>query len=117
MFHLILARGAKNYLLEVLIESVMNVVDSLAHRLKPGVRYSGKILDAHKAIYEALRKKDAESARRLMRAHLVDVRSRFLSLALKSEGEASPLIRTEEGRRANARGSTSRKRNNNGGRG
>jgi GntR family transcriptional repressor for pyruvate dehydrogenase complex len=95
MFHLILARGAKNYLLEVIIESVMNVVDSLANRLKPGIRYSEKILNAHKAIYEALRKKDVESARKLMRDHLVDVRGRFLSLALKPASVNGPGIRRE----------------------
>ena len=100
MFHLILARGAKNYLLEVIIESVMNVVDSLAHRFKPGIQYSEKILNAHKAIYQALRKKDVDSARRLMRDHLVDVRGRFVSLALKSEGEGKAAIRREDGARA-----------------
>jgi len=96
MFHLILARGAKNYLLEVIIESVMNVVDSLATRLKPGIRYSEKILNAHKAIYDALRKKDVESARKLMRDHLVNVRGRFLSLALKSTSANSPVVRRED---------------------
>jgi GntR family transcriptional regulator, transcriptional repressor for pyruvate dehydrogenase complex len=98
MFHLILAKGAKNYLLEVIIESVMNVVDSLANRLKPGIGYSEKILNAHKAIYDALRKKEVEAARKLMRDHLVDVRGRFLSLSLKSTSADSPVIR-RKGRR------------------
>ena len=114
MFHLILARGARNYLLEVMIESVMNVVDSLEKQLKPGIRYSAKILDAHKAIYEALRNKEVEAARKLMRAHLVDVRGRFLSLALKSENAESPVIRRED--RLTGTGG-SRKKNKNMGRG
>ena len=96
MFHLILARGAKNYLLEVIIESVMNVVDSLANRLKPGIRYSEKILNCHKDIYEALQKKDVESARKLMRDHLVDVRGRFLSLAQNTGSAESQIIRRED---------------------
>ena len=95
-FHLLLARGTRNYLLEVIIESVMNVVDSLAEQLKPGIRYSAKILDTHKAIYEALRRKDVESARKLMRGHLVDVRSRFLSLSHKAGSEDGALVRREE---------------------
>ncbi len=111
MFHLILAKGAKNYLLEVIIESIMNVVDLLAHRLKPGIHYSAKILDAHKAIYEALRKKNVESARKLMRDHLVDVRGRFLSLALKSES-ADSVIRRED-RLTVAEGSKNNNKNNN----
>lgn len=115
MFHLILARGAKNYLLEVMVESVMNVVDSLATQLRPGIRYSAKILEAHKAIYEALRKRDAESARKLMRDHLVDVRSRFLSLALKS-GDADGLSVRTEGRLNGPEGSKNKHRQKNKGR-
>ena len=115
MFHLILARGARNYLLEVMIESVMNVVDSLANQLKPGIRYSARILDAHKAIYEALRKKEVESARKVMRDHLVDVRSRFLSLALKSKNADSPLLRRGD-RLDGSGGSNNRNKHKNKGR-
>ena len=109
MFHLILAKAAKNYLLEVIIESVMNVVDSLANRLKPGIKYSEKILTAHRAIYDSLRKKDVASARKLMRDHLVDVRGRFLSLALKPASTNSPRARGE-GRLKVARGSKKKDR-------
>ncbi len=109
MFHLILARAAKNYLLEVIIESVMNVVDSLATRLKPGIKYSEKILTGHRAIYDALRKKDVASARKLMRDHLVDVRGQFLSLALKPASTNSPSVH-REGRIRVAHGSKKKNR-------
>jgi DNA-binding FadR family transcriptional regulator len=104
MFHLILAKAAKNYLLEVIIESIMNVVDSLATRLKPGIKHSEKILTAHRAIYDALRKKDVASARKLMRDHLVDVRGQFLTLALKPASTNGPGVH-REGRIKVARGS------------
>jgi DNA-binding FadR family transcriptional regulator len=85
MFHVILARASKNYLLEMIIESVMNVVDSFVQLLKPDITHSKKILSAHKALYLALQKKDAKTARKLMRAHILDTASNFSSLAPKSD--------------------------------
>ncbi len=76
-FHLILASAAKNPLLQLIIESVMNVVDSLVNWLKPTLADSRKILEAHKDIYDALRKKEVESARKLMRDHLIDIGARW----------------------------------------
>jgi GntR family transcriptional regulator, transcriptional repressor for pyruvate dehydrogenase complex len=82
-FHLILAQAAKNPLLEIIIESIMNVVDSVVNWLKPTLSDSERILKAHKAIYDALRKKEVGSARKLMRDHLVDVGAMW-SLWLRS---------------------------------
>ncbi len=73
MFHIILARGSKNYLLEIILESVMNAVVSIIHLLKPDIATSKKIVEAHKAIYAALYKRDVRSARRLVRQHILDV--------------------------------------------
>jgi len=82
-FHLILAQAAKNPLLEIIIESIMNVVDSVVNWLKPTLLDSERILRAHKAIYNALCKKEVGSAKKLMRDHLVDVGAMW-SLWLKS---------------------------------
>ena len=82
-FHLILAEAAKNPLLEIIIESIMNVVDSVVNWLKPTLSDSERILKAHKAIYKALCKKEVEPARKLLRDHLVDVGAMW-SLWLKS---------------------------------
>ena len=82
-FHLILAEAAKNPLLQIIIESIMNVVDSVVNWLKPTLADSERILKAHKAIYKALCKKEVASARKLMRDHLVDVGAMW-SLWLKS---------------------------------
>ncbi len=117
MFHLILAKAAKNYLLEIIIESVMNVVDSLARRLKPGIRHSAKIVEVHRAIYEALRDKDVEQARKLMRDHLVGVRSRLSSLALKAEGETFAGSEARLAAASDGRSTKRRSRGSNKGRG
>ena len=82
-FHLILAEAAKNPLLEIIIESIMNVVDSVVNWLKPSLSDSERIVKAHKAIYNALCQKEVKSARKLMRDHLVDVGAMW-SLWLKS---------------------------------
>ncbi len=79
-FHLILANASKNYLLSIIVESIMNVVYSFVERLKPDITHSKKILAEHRAIYDAVRRKDKESARKLMRDHILNIEGRWLAL-------------------------------------
>ncbi|OPY65855.1 MAG: HTH-type transcriptional regulator LutR [Syntrophorhabdus sp. PtaU1.Bin050] len=81
MFHLILAKASRNYLLEMIAESVMNVVDSFVRLLKPDITHSMKILNDHKRFYEALEKRDVGLARELMREHILDVKKNLSTLA------------------------------------
>jgi GntR family transcriptional regulator, transcriptional repressor for pyruvate dehydrogenase complex len=94
MFHVILARGSRNYLLEMIVESVMKAVISILYWLKIDIAKSKKIVEDHRAIYEALCEKDVESAKRLTRGSILYVRDIWAPLfekALQQRDDDTPV--------------------------
>lgn len=80
-FHILLAKASKNPVLEMMIESLMNVTISFITLLAPDVRFSKEILEYHEHIYEAIKQKDLSKAKKLMEAHILDVGAKLLQLA------------------------------------
>jgi GntR family transcriptional regulator, transcriptional repressor for pyruvate dehydrogenase complex len=72
-FHLLMGKFSKNPLLEVIIESVMNVFVSFLDPLKPNIEYGVNVFNYHKAIYEAIKDKKLPMAAQLLEEHLIDV--------------------------------------------
>jgi GntR family transcriptional regulator, transcriptional repressor for pyruvate dehydrogenase complex len=83
-FHSIIARASGNTVMETFWSAISILADGEHH----GVRYSGKnqmhIIEAHKAILKALRKRDSKAAAASMEAHVTEleqlVRRRYQNL-------------------------------------
>ena len=76
-FHMIIATATNNSAISTVIEGLWDERDSsaLTKRMYQTVRESGvkPSVDEHRAIYEALKSRDAQAARILMREHLMRV--------------------------------------------
>jgi GntR family transcriptional repressor for pyruvate dehydrogenase complex len=81
LFHVLLARSAKNLLFEMMIESIMNVTKSFLLMLKPDINYINNVLTYHKEIYKAIREKNLSTAEQVMEKHLLDINKEFNNLA------------------------------------
>ncbi len=72
-FHLILARASKNYLFQMITESIMKVVSSFIQPFAPSPDYTCKVLRYHKEIYQAIKEKNVAKAKKAMEIHLLEV--------------------------------------------
>jgi len=76
-FHMIIARATNNSAISSIIEELWDEreVSTLTRRMYQTVRDSGvkPSVEEHRAVYEALKARDAQSARTLMREHLMRV--------------------------------------------
>jgi len=79
-FHLLLAKSANNPLLEILVESIMEVVLYFLKKFTPDIEYSKKVLSYHMQIYDALLSKDIVAAKSAMKEHLLDVNLKLSTL-------------------------------------
>jgi DNA-binding FadR family transcriptional regulator len=82
-FHLLLAKASKNPLFEIIVESIMEVMNSFLISMNPGKKYIKRILDHHKEIYEALRERNLKKAKEKMEEHLLDVNRKLYELLNK----------------------------------
>ncbi|MDO6446959.1 FadR/GntR family transcriptional regulator [Colwellia sp. 1_MG-2023] len=76
-FHMIIARATNNSAISSVIEELWDERESseLTHRMYEKVRNSGvkPSVEEHREVYEALKARDPQAARELMRAHLMRV--------------------------------------------
>lgn len=82
--HLLIARGTKN---SILVKLMNTIADALQHNIKTnrGLLYRdphipAELLEEHRAIYQAIAKKDSEAARQAMYQHLEGVAQRFMTM-------------------------------------
>ncbi len=76
-FHLLLAKASKNFLFEVIIESVMDAMHSFLLSIKPDAEYIKRILRYHEGIYQAIMDKNVSLAKAKMEEHLLDIRRKL----------------------------------------
>jgi DNA-binding FadR family transcriptional regulator len=76
-FHKLVARAAKNPILEMLAESMLEVASQVISDLRPSIDVLRHVLDRHRQVFEAIRDRDGERAYALMSEHIVDVRKRL----------------------------------------
>lgn len=83
-FHLAIARASGNSYLQTSIESLKEQIEvgMISHGMSVKVETNGldNVFNEHEAIFAAIKKRDTESARFLMRSHLAGSRSRVLDI-------------------------------------
>ena len=86
-FHILIARAAKNPLLEMIMESVMDVVLSFLGEMKPDLEFLERHINFHEKIYESMRDRDFHTAKIRLKRHIVDTGKKFSELTGKKSLE------------------------------
>lgn len=76
-FHKLIARAAGNPILEMISESMFEVASQVISELHPSIDVLRHVLKCHKAVFEAIRKRDGDLAFRVMTEHILDVQKRL----------------------------------------
>ena len=79
-FHILLARATKNMILEIVSESLMNALHSFFSAKEKTLEFFKWHVSQHRAILDAVRKKEVSRAKRLMKGHAAALRERFTRL-------------------------------------
>jgi GntR family transcriptional repressor for pyruvate dehydrogenase complex len=83
-FHLLIARAARNPILELLAESMLGVAARTITDIHPTRDTLRHVLKRHRRILEAVRTRDPEAACKAMSEHIVDVQARLAKQSAKS---------------------------------
>lgn len=80
-FHLLIARAARNPILELLAESMLGVAAKAISEIRPSRETLRHVLSRHRRVLEAVRRRDPQSAFQAMLEHIVDVQTRLAKQA------------------------------------
>jgi len=83
-FHMLVARAARNPILQMLAESMLAVASKAITELNPSRETLDHVLACHRRILDAIRRRDGELAYQAMREHILDVQSRLARQAASS---------------------------------
>ena len=83
-FHLLIARAARNPILELLAESMLGVASKTISELHPSRDTLRHVLSRHRRVLEAVRSRDPNAAFQAMLDHIVDVQMRLAKQADKN---------------------------------
>src|SRR5438132_13309456 len=78
-FHKLIARAARNPILEMLSESMLEVASQVITDLHPSIDVLKHVVERHGEVFEAVQKRDGELAFSVMSDHIIDVRNRLRS--------------------------------------
>ena len=76
-FHKLIARAARNPILEMLSDSMLEVASQVITGLHPSRDVLRHVVRRHREVFEAVRKGDSDLAFTVMSKHIVDVRNRL----------------------------------------
>ena len=76
-FHKLIARAARNPILEMLSDSMLEVASQVITGLHPSRDVLRHVVRRHREVFEAVRKRDGDLAFSVMSKHIVDVRNRL----------------------------------------
>ena len=82
-FHLLIARAARNPILELLAESMLGVASKAITEIHPSRDTLRHVLSRHRRVLEAVRGRDPNAAFQAMLDHIVDVQTRLAKQADK----------------------------------
>lgn len=85
-FHKLLAKATKNYVFDILMESLMAVVAHFHSLVKIGPRTSKEVADAHEQILDALEQGDKARALDVLERHILDLYRTYQALAKRRHG-------------------------------
>ncbi len=88
-FHQLIARAARNPILEMLAESMLEVASKAITELNPSVDTLRHVLRCHRKVFEAVSNRNGKFAFEAMREHIVDVQARLARQANKRRRRAS----------------------------
>jgi GntR family transcriptional regulator, transcriptional repressor for pyruvate dehydrogenase complex len=88
-FHLLIARAARNPILEVLAESMLGVASKTISELHPSRDTLRHVLSRHRKVFDAVQRRDSDAAFEAMQEHILDVETRLAKQAGKSSTESS----------------------------
>jgi len=83
-FHKLIARAARNPILEMLSESMLEVASQVITDLQPSIEVLKHVVDRHREVFEAVQKRDGELAFSVMSNHIIDVRNRLAKRSKQS---------------------------------
>ena len=84
-FHKLIARAARNPILEMLSESMLEVASQVITDLHPSIDVLKHVVDRHREVFEAVQKRDGELAFSVMSDHIIDVRNRLAKSSVRAE--------------------------------
>ncbi len=76
-FHKLIARAARNPILEMLSESMLEVASQVITNLHPSTDVLRHVVKRHRDVFEAVRQRDPDLAFDVMSKHIIDVRNRL----------------------------------------
>jgi len=76
-FHKLIAHAARNPIIEMLAESMLEVASRVITELHPSIDVLRHVTHCHKQVYEAVRERNPQRAYKVMLEHIVDVQSRL----------------------------------------
>jgi len=76
-FHKLIAKAARNPILEMLSESMLEVASQVITGLHPSVDVLKHVVDRHREVFEAVQKGDGDLAFSVMSRQIIDVRNRL----------------------------------------
>ena len=88
-FHQLIARAARNPILEMLAESMLEVASKAITELNPSVDTLRHVLRCHRKVFEAVSNRDGKFAFEAMREHIVDVQTRLARQANRRRRRAN----------------------------
>jgi GntR family transcriptional repressor for pyruvate dehydrogenase complex len=94
VFHKLIARAAANPILEVLADSMLVVASQVITELHPTIDVLRHVLKCHRAVFEAIKKRDGDLAFSVMSKHIVDVQKRLAGRPLKKGRKTKPRTRS-----------------------
>ncbi len=84
-FHKLIARAARNPILEMLSESMLEVASQVITDLHPSIDVLKHVVDRHREVFEAVQNRDGELAFSVMSNHIIDVRNRLAKSSVWAE--------------------------------
>jgi DNA-binding FadR family transcriptional regulator len=76
-FHKLIARAARNPILEMLSDSMLEVASQVITGLHPSRDVLRHVVRRHRDVFEAVRNRDSDLAFAIMSKHIIDVRNRL----------------------------------------
>src|SRR6266446_5713577 len=92
-FHKLIARAARNPILEMLSESMLEVASQVITNLHPSTDVLKHVVKRHREVFEAVRNRDGDLAFAIMSKHIVDVRNRLAKQSERVQRKAKPRSR------------------------
>jgi DNA-binding FadR family transcriptional regulator len=85
-FHKLIARAARNPILEMLSESMLEVASQVITDLHPSLDVLKHVVSRHREVFEAVKSRNADLAFSVMSNHIIDVRNRLAKRSVTGAG-------------------------------